>query len=288
MTGYGRVEGHVKDRSFVLALRSVNHRYCDVVVRLPKQLMLLEDTLKKRLQGAFSRGHIELSVNTFGSPEPEKRLTLDLESAETYYRILKKMKQKLHLPGEIDISLLSRFKEIVAVVEPREEIEPLVQALEKALDRAIISLGKMRRAEGKALAKEFSGRLQTCSSILSQIESCEKRVVSAYHQRLKKRASELSQGLQVDPVRLSQEVALFAERCDISEERSRLKTHLVEFRKMLQKKEAVGRALDFLIQEMNREVNTIGSKANDASISLNVVALKGELEKMREQVQNIE
>jgi len=288
MTGYGRVEGRVKDRSFVIALRSVNHRYCDVVVRLPKQLALLEDTLKKRLQAAFSRGHIELSISTFGSPEPGNRLKLDLEAAETYYGILKKMKRELQLPGEIDIGLLSQFREVVAVVEPGEKIEPLARAIEKALARAITALEKMRRAEGKALEKEFAGRLQTCSGILSQIESREKPVVSTYHRRLKKRASELSQGLQIDPVRLSQELAIFAERCDISEERSRLKTHLVEFRKMLQKKEAVGRALDFLIQEMNREVNTIGSKANDASISLNVVALKGELEKIREQVQNIE
>lgn len=288
MTGYGRVEGQVKDHSFILALRSVNHRYCDVVVRLPKQLMILEDTLKKKVQGAFARGHIELSVSTFGPPEQEKRLKLDLESAETYYRILKKMKRELHLPGEIDIGLLSRFEEVVAVVEPTEKIEPLARTLEKALVRAIAALEKMRRAEGKALAKEFSGRLRTCASILSQIENREKIVVSSYHQRLKKRVSELSHGIPVDPVRMSQEVAIYAERCDISEERSRLKTHFAEFRKMLHKKEAVGRALDFLIQEMNREVNTIGSKANDASISLNVVSLKGELEKMREQVQNIE
>lgn len=288
MTGYGRVEGRVKDHSFVVALRSVNHRFCDVVVRLPRQLTALEDLLKKTLQGAFSRGHIELSVSTFGPAEPEKRLELDLESAGTYYHILKKMKRELRLPGEIDIGMLSRFKDVVAVVEPKEEIEFLGPALKKALGRAIATLEKMRRAEGKAIAKEFSGRLQTCASILSQIESREKAVVSAYHQRLKKRVSELSQGIQVDPLRLSQEVAVVAERCDISEERSRLKTHFVEFRKMMQKKEAVGRALDFLIQEMNREVNTIGSKANDASISLNVVALKGELEKMREQVQNIE
>ncbi len=288
MTGFGRVEGRAKDHSFVVVLRSVNHRYCDVVVRLPKQFMILEDRLKKKVQGAFSRGHIELSVNTYGPPEPEKRLKLDLESAETHYRILKKMKRELRLPGEIDIGLLSRFKEVVAVVEPTEKIGPLARAIEKALSRAIAALEKMRKAEGKALEKEFSDRLRSCSRVLSLIENREKAVVSSYHQRLKKRASELSAGIPVDPVRLSQEVAIYAERCDISEERSRLKTHFLEFRKMLRKKGAVGRALDFLIQEMNREVNTIGSKANDASISLNVVALKGELEKMREQVQNIE
>ncbi|MFQ5949567.1 MAG: YicC/YloC family endoribonuclease [Nitrospiria bacterium] len=288
MTGFGRAEGSYKGRSFVVELRSVNHRYCEVVVRLPKQLALLEEPIKKRVRGCIARGRIELSVSANGSADALKRFKIDLESADAYYRLLKKLKRELRLPGEIDIGLLSRFREVVTVVEPPEKIEPWARVINKTLDRAIAALEKMRQEEGRALEKDFSGHLRMISEKLSLIEGREEDVVRAYYRRLRKRVSELSENINIDPARLSQEAAIYAERSDISEERARLKTHIEQFRKMLHKKEAVGRSLDFLLQEMNREVNTIGSKANDAAISLHVVAMKGELEKMREQVQNIE
>lgn len=288
MTGYGRAEGASKGRSFVVELRSVNHRYCDVVVRLPKYLASLEDSFKKKVQGRFTRGHIEISVSFTGTSAVPKRFKLDLESAEAYYRTLKKLKEALQLSGEIDLSLLTNFKEMITIDEPTEDIERLARFLDKVVDRALSSLEKMRQQEGRALAKELSGRLQGFTKMLVLVKAREKEVVDAYHQRVQTRASELSRGLNIDPARLAQEVALFADRSDISEETARLKTHLEQFHKMLQKEEAVGRSLDFLLQEMNREVNTIGSKANDVEISLQVVAMKSELEKIREQVQNIE
>lgn len=288
MTGYGRAEGRYKGRSLVVELRSVNHRYCDVMVRLPKQLALLEETVKKKVQGRFSRGHIEVSVNFNGPTSPPKRFNLDMDSADAYYQILKKLKKEFRLPGEIDLGLFTHFKEMITLVDPVEKAESMAPLLYKSLDKAISNLEKMRREEGRGLAEDLSGRLQALSKMLSLIKIREKEAMTGYHQRLQARVSELSKGISVDPTRLAQEVAIFADRSDISEETARLKTHLEQFQKMMQKEEAVGRTLDFLLQEMNREINTIGSKVNDVTISMQVVAMKSELEKIREQVQNIE
>jgi uncharacterized protein (TIGR00255 family) len=288
MTGYGRAEGNYKGHSLVVELKSVNHRYCDVMIRLPKQLSSLEETVKKKVQGRFARGHIEVSINFNGATNIPKRFKLDLDSANAYYHTLKKLKKELHLPGEIDLGLFSHFKEMISQVELVEPIESLTPLLYRSLEKAMMKLEKMRKEEGRALAEDLSSRLQGLSKMLSLIKIREKEAIAAYHQRLQTRVSELSKGIAIDPARLAQEVAIFAERSDISEEAARLKTHLEQFQKMMQKEEPVGRTLDFLLQEMNREVNTIGSKANDVTISLQVVAMKSELEKIREQVQNIE
>ena len=288
MTGYGRAEGRYKTRSIVVELKSVNHRYCDVMIRLPKQFSLFEETIKKKVQGRFARGHIEVSVNFNGATNAPKRFNVDMESADACLQILKKLKKELRLPGEIDLGLLTHFKEMITLVEPAEKVESMTPLLYKSLDKAMTQLEKMRREEGRALAEELSARLQALSKMLSLIKIREKEAIAAYHQRLQTRVSELSKGITIDPARLAQEVAIFAERSDISEETARLKTHLEQFQKMMQKEEAVGRTLDFLLQEMNREINTIGSKANDVTISMQVVAMKSELEKIREQVQNIE
>lgn len=288
MTGYGRAEGNHKGRPVAVELRSVNHRYCDVVIRLPKLLASFEEIFKKKVQARFARGHIELSVSFNGSGNAPKQFKLDLESAEAYHRILKKLKTSLHLKGEIDVALMSHFREIITTSEPAEDTGPLVKFVDRMLERAMRALEKMRGEEGKALSEDMASHLEELDRMLALIKQQEKKAVQAYYERLQKRVSELTQGIAVDPARLAQEVAILVDRSDISEETSRLKTHLEQFRKMLQKDESVGRALEFLLQEMNREVNTIGSKANDVAISLQVISMKSELEKIREQVQNIE
>lgn len=288
MTGYGRAEGSYKDCTFVVELRSVNHRYCDVVVRLPRFLVSLEDTFKKRVQGRFSRGRFELNVTIQRPNDAKRRHRLDLETAESYSLLLTQLKQRLHLSGEIDIALLSQFRDIITVAEPDETTALLEKRLDKTLGRAIVALEKMRKNEGKALAADLVEQLESILGRLSLVKTKEKGAVAYYHKRLQTRVSELARGVKVDPLRLAQEVAIFAERSDISEERTRLNAHVGQFRRMLRKEEAVGRALEFLLQEMNREVNTLSSKSNDLSISMQVVAMKSVLEKMREQVQNIE
>jgi len=288
MTGYGRAEGSFPEGSLGVELRSVNHRHCDVVVRLPRQLSSLEEDLKKKVQGRFSRGRFELLVTLQKSNKGAGRYTLNLEAAEAYGRILKQLKKKLNLSGEIDVALLSHFRDVISVSEPEEQIAPYQKKIDKILGQALSALEKMRVHEGKALAVDFEKQLQSLTARLVLVQSREKEAVASYHARLQKRVADLSQGLKVDPVRLAQEVAIFAERTDISEERTRLAAHIGQFRKMLRKGGAIGRSLDFLLQEMNREVNTLGSKSNDLPITMEVLAMKGELEKMREQVQNIE
>ncbi len=288
MTGYGRAEGRFRGRSLVVELRSVNHRYCDLAVRLPKHLSPFEETVKKKVAARFVRGHIEVSVSFNGTSAGLKRYELDLPSAEAYYRILKKLKAALHLKGEVDLGLLSYFKEMITVSEPVEPLESVRPVFDRTLNRGILALEKMRREEGRGLAVDLAARFRHLSETLQFIETQRVVVVQSHHQRLKTRVSELAKDVPVDPNRLAQEIAILADRCDISEEVVRLGILLEQCQKTFRKKEAIGRTLEFLLQEINREVNTIGSKANDADISLHVVAMKSELEKIREQVQNIE
>ena len=288
MTGYGRSEGYYGNFAIVVELRSTNHKYCDVVVRLPKFLTALETSLKKRIQQRFTRGRLELAVTINGAAEQTKRLDVDLELAEQYVRILRELKTKLELPGHVDLTLLTGFRDIITVSEMVEATDALVQMIHGLVKEATGRLEAMRRKEGQALAKDLLERLRIIEKSLGRIKSRVPGMVQGYQTRLRERIGQLAQGTKLDQNRLAQEVAIFAERCDVNEELIRLKSHLKQFKAMVRGKEAVGRSLDFLIQEMNREVNTIGSKAGDAAIALDVVGAKSELERLREQVQNIE
>jgi uncharacterized protein (TIGR00255 family) len=288
MTGFGKADGRYRRRLLVVELRSVNHRFCDVLVRLPRQLSRLEDRLKKKIQESFSRGRIEATVTLNGAGEGTKRLSLDRVAARQFHRILRELRQDLALSGEIDLSLMAGFREIITVSEEEEPAEALLRTLFRVMDRAAARLERMRRVEGAAIAKDLLRRLAKIEEGIDSIRAREAVVVEGYKKRLSQRVAELAGGIQLDPLRISQEVALLADRSDISEERVRLRSHLAQFRKLIRSDVPAGRTMDFLLQEINREVNTIGSKANDAEIALQAVGLKGELEKIREQVQNIE
>ncbi len=288
MTGYGRSEGSYHDLAIVAELRSTNHKYCDITVRLPKLLLPLETPLKKRLQERFSRGRLELAVTVNGAAEQTKRLEVDLELARQYARILKDVQAKLGLPGQVDLAMLMSFRDIITTAELAEATAELASQIQDLVKEAMGRLEAMRKKEGQALVKDLRLRLRIIEKALRRIESRIPATVRGYQARLKDRIERLTQGVKLDPDRLAQEVALFAERSDVSEELTRLKSHLNQFKTMIQGNDAVGRSLDFLIQEMNREVNTIGSKSSDAPIAMGVVGIKSELEKLREQVQNIE
>ncbi|MEK6683090.1 MAG: YicC/YloC family endoribonuclease [Nitrospirota bacterium] len=288
MTGYGRSEGRYRDLVMVAELRSTNHKYSDITVRLPKFLLPLETPLRKRLQGRFTRGRLELAVTVNGAAEQTKRLEVDLELARQYARILKEVKAKLSLPGPVDLAMLMSFRDIVTTGELEEATDELASQIQKRVKEAMDRLEAMRKKEGQALVRDLRRRLQFIEKALRRIETRIPAMVLGYQARLKDRIERLTQGAKLDPGRLAQEVALFAERSDVSEELTRLKSHLGQFKTMIQGSDAIGRSLDFLIQEMNREVNTIGSKSSDAPVAMGVVAIKSELEKMREQVQNIE
>jgi uncharacterized protein (TIGR00255 family) len=288
MTGYGRSEGSYRDLVIVAELRSTNHKYCDITVRLPKLLLPLETPLRKRLQERFTRGRLELAVTVNGAAEQTKRLEVDLELARQYARILKEIKAKLELPGPVDLAMLMSFRDIVTTGELEEATDELASQIQKRVKEAMDRLEAMRKKEGQSLVKDLRRRLRFIETALHRIETRVPAMVRGYQARLQDRIERLTQGAKLDPGRLAQEVALFAERSDVSEELTRLKSHLGQFKTMIQGSDAVGRSLDFLIQELNREVNTIGSKSGDAPIAMGVVGIKSELEKMREQVQNIE
>lgn len=288
MTGYGRSEGRFHEFAIVAELRSTNHKYCDISIRIPKFLLPLEISLKKRVQQRFTRGRLELAVTVNGAADQTKRLEVDLELARQYTRILGEIQSKLELPGQVDLAMLMGFRDIITTTDLEGETDELSLQVEKLVGEAMARLETMRRKEGQSLAKDLRHRIVLIEKALRRIEGRIPTMVRGYQGRLKDRIERLTRGVKLDPNRLAQEAALFAERSDVSEELTRLKSHLSQFKTMIRGNDSIGRSLDFLIQEMNREVNTIGSKATDAPIAMGVVGIKSELEKLREQVQNIE
>lgn len=288
MTGYGREERVFKGGLLAVEIRSVNSKYCDLSLRLPKLLLPFESTLRSLVQQRIARGRIELSVTYNGAADRSRTLQLDLPLAQQYRRLLHQLKTKLNLKGEIDVALLVGLRDVISSVEVVQPISGLDKAAEKAISRALDRLDAMRAREGRALAQDTTARIMSIRDAADRIRARAPRVVADHQSRLDARVQQLAGGLKLDPARLAQEVALFAERCDITEELTRIESHLAQFEEMMTRREPVGRSLDFLIQELNREVNTVGSKANDAAIAQEVVAVKSELEKLREQVQNIE
>jgi uncharacterized protein (TIGR00255 family) len=288
MTGYGRSEGTYKGVETVVELRSINHRFSEVVIRLPKGLSELERPCKQLLQDRFSRGRIELTVSVNGAAGTEREIRLDEKLAGQYIRLLQSFKRTFRLKGEVEIGMLAAFKDLVTISDRPLPPNGLDRQILRLIRRAMDRLDRMRRQEGKALVQDLRHRLDLIEKALKRIEFRTPTVVQEHRKRLSSRIEALTQGIKLDAGRLAQEVALFADRCDISEERVRLVSHLDQFRRMMESPEPAGRSLDFLLQEMNREVNTIGSKANDREITGEVVAVKGEIEKIREQVQNIE
>jgi uncharacterized protein (TIGR00255 family) len=272
----------------VVELRSVNHRYCEVMFKLPKLLLSIETEFKKLIQERFSRGRIDCSISLNGEIKPTKKLSLNRELAEQYCSLMETLKHDLGLEGKVDLSLLAGIPDLIMVTEPPMPAEELGRAAKGLLRKAMDSLDEMRLWEGRQLYRDLTGRIQVLRRALKKVNSRAPRVVNAYQRRLNERVKELSRGLKLDRDRVHQEVALYAEKCDVTEEVTRLHSHTKQFEQMISGSEEAGRRLDFLIQEMNREVNTIGSKGNDVVIAREVVRMKAELEKLREQVQNIE
>jgi uncharacterized protein (TIGR00255 family) len=288
MTGYGRVLGKCDGLTMVVELRSVNHRFCDLTIKLPKHLLFLEPSLKKALQRRFSRGHIDLVIHFEGADKPIARLGLDRGLAQQYHRVLEQLRKELKLTEEVSLSHFVHYRDLICTVEENGRVEKQKRLAQQLVSRAMDALESSRGVEGSAIHKEFHHRLKEIRRALDRIESRLPQVISAHQRRLSLKVRELTNGLEINPERLAQEVALYAERSDISEELARTESHLERFGKMIQGREAVGRHLDFLLQEMVREVNTMGSKGSDSVISHQVVFIKGELEKLKEQVQNVE
>jgi uncharacterized protein (TIGR00255 family) len=288
MTGYGRAEGETTLGKVFVEIRSVNHRYCDINIKLPKRLASFETRIKELIRSQVSRGRIDVSLKIDSGEEEKIQLHVDLHLAEQYYRALQALKKKLQLKEKITLSLLAGAKDLITAKEEVGDIEPYWQEMIPILKQSLKEMDEMKRSEGEALAKDLQLRLEIIHQQLEKIKHLFPSCLEAYQNRLHERIRSFLRGVEVDVNRFQQEVAFLAERADITEEIVRMESHLAQFVLLLEGEEPVGRKMDFLLQEIHREVNTVSAKANDAEISQRVVEIKSELEKIREQVQNIE
>ncbi len=289
MTGFGRGEFITPSRRYVCELQSVNHRYLEVRSRLPKRLGGLELQVLRAVQGRFARGRFDVTVIEELPDDRPRKLCLNRSLARAYLDAFKTLQEELGIPGEVTLELLLSQRDLFELEgEEPGTLEADWPDVLAALDGAMSAVAQMRREEGKSLEVALLGHLDLVETTLATIISRAPEVVRSYKSRLEGRLQRLLEGKPVDPGRLEQEVAILADRSDIAEETARLTSHLRQFRDLIQQQGPHGRRMEFLLQEMQREANTIGAKANDAKTSHDVVALKTTLEQLREQVQNVE
>jgi len=287
MTGYGKGAVRLGETGIQVEIRALNHRFCDISVKVPRNLVWLESAIKKKVCEELQRGKgdvfLTLENGAGGEATPHWNRALALQ----YIKIFTEMRDELHLEGGVPLELLAAQRDVVTMQTCEIDQTEMEKGVFEAVTKAVEEVKGMRRNEGKALCDDLRQRLETLSGILAQIERRAPAIPREWKDKLVDRLQRLDKELVCDPQRVAQEVALFADRCDISEEILRLKSHFSQFVDFLEQEDAVGRQLDFLVQEMGREINTIGSKGNDSEVSRWVVSAKGELEKIREQVQNV-
>lgn len=288
MTGFGRGESKEEGRMFLVEIKTVNHRYSDIFIKMPRQISFLEDKIRDVVGKSLSRGKIDVFVTYEEYGDDSKSVVIDESLATAYVKAVGSLRDKYSLKDDISVSLISRFPDILKVEKVEVDEGKTWELLKAALDNALQSLIVMRGIEGEGLKNNILERTAYIADILKEITVRAPEVVKEYKQKLENRIKELLEQQTIDENRLAVEVAYFADRCSIDEEIVRLGSHISQMRDTLDLQQPVGRKLDFLIQEMNREINTIGSKANDLVITKNVVELKSELEKLREQIQNLE
>ncbi|MBL9036960.1 MAG: YicC family protein [Archangium sp.] len=288
MTGFGTGRATAGGESLTVELRSVNHKFCEVKARLPRELSTLEPLVAKLVKDRVARGAVDVAVKRSTRAGMSVVPIVDLALAQAYRKAFAQLAQTLGVPDETSVRDIATQPNVVRLEEPEVNLEDAAKALEIAVLQAIDALGAMRTKEGTALRDDVASRLAAVDGWTTEVTVLAPKAVEQWRDRLATRAAELSKGLPVDPQRLAQEVALFAERTDVAEELTRLASHQKQFQTLLAATEPVGRKMDFLVQEMHREVNTTGSKSQHAEISNRVMQMKSELERIREQVQNIE
>jgi len=288
MTGYGRGETDFNGAKLTVELNSVNRKQNDIVVNLPRDLVGLESRVRQTIGEGISRGRTNVVINCLNNLATTPKLALDTELARSYHQAMRELQNELNTPGEITIGTILQAPGVMRVPEQTLDADDVWPALERALRSALTELIKMREREGKHLAKDLIHRLKAMRKRLKEIRALHPDVVRKYRAALLERIQKADLPIDGSDERLLKEVSFFADRSDISEELTRLESHLAQFAHHLRRSEPVGRTLEFITQEIFRELNTIGAKANDAVISQHVVACKAELERIREQIQNLE
>lgn len=287
MTGFGRGNFIVGQREYLCEIRTINHRYCDISIKMPRIYSCLENKIREVINQKIARGKVEVSIWVEDYGTEGRRVQLDEGLVDLYMEAFSLLKQKYNLNDEINLLLISRMPDIFTIKYEKDE-DTVWKEMKQAVDQAIDNLIKMREEEGERLKKDLVEKIATLKKLVNQIEIRAPMVVEDYRNRLQSRIKEILVDFPAEEGRLELEVAIFAERCNIDEELVRLKSHIEQMYKTLEMEQPVGRKLDFLIQEMNREINTIGSKANNLEITKIVVEVKSEIEKIREQIQNLE
>jgi len=288
MTGYGRAREMRNGRDITVEVRSVNNRYLDCTVKMPRAYIFAEDRMKARVQQAISRGKVDVFVTIDASAADEAVVAVNEPLARGYYEALTRLKTMFSLPGEVTPEVLAKFPDVLAVTKAEEDVEAIAADICAVLDDALAAYNDMRAVEGEKLAADVAGRVTTIETVVGKVEERSPQTVAAYRQRLEAKMQEVLQSTTIDESRILTEAAIFADKIAVDEETVRLRSHIAQLRAMLASDEPVGRKLDFLIQEVNRECNTIGSKCSDLTIAQDVVNMKAEVEKIREQVQNME
>lgn len=288
MTGYGLAVETVNGREFTVELRSVNNRYLDCTVKLPRSLSFAEEAVKQAVKNTISRGKVDVYISVHSETADDVQVSLNAAMVEGYLAAMKQMVDTYGIRDDISVSLLSRMNEVFTVEKPQVDEEQLLADLMSVVEKALANYDAMRAAEGRALENDLRSRGNTILELVAQVEAGNGQTVIDYRTRLYNKLKEVLANTAIDESRILTEAAIFADKVCVEEETVRLRSHLEQMNTMLTAGGALGRKLDFLLQEMNRESNTIGSKCTDVRLARIVVDIKAELEKIREQTQNIE
>ena len=288
MTGYGRAHRLLAGRDITVEIKSVNHRYFEYTSRLPRAYSFLDDEIKKRLAAAFSRGEVEVALLVQNAGAKESEIRVNMDTASGYLSALRTMAKELGVQDDVSAATLARFGDIFSQVKPAESEEEAKEAVLSVLEEALGTFLQMRGAEGEKLREDILARLDTVEKLVQEVEQNSAGRVEAYRERLYQRLRTVLEDQNIEEARILQEAAIYADKTAVDEETVRLHSHIRQYRQILDGPSPMGKKLDFLTQELNREVNTIGSKAGDLSITRLVVDMKNEIEKIREQIQNIE
>ena len=287
MTGYGRANLSKDLREYQIEIKSVNHRYLDVSVKMPRQISYLEETIKREIAAKVKRGKIDVFVTFENNSLEGKEIKINMELAEAYINELKKLAEKENILADIQVTDISKYPDVLNIQNNQDD-ETIKKEVLETVKIATDSLVQMRQIEGQKIAEDLLLRLDKIQLKVNEISKLSTGLIEEYVVKLEERIKQILKDQEIDPSRLAQEVVIYADKCSIQEEVTRLNSHISQFKMLLNSNEAIGKKLDFIIQEMNRETNTIGSKANNLEITNDVIDLKTEIENIREQVQNIE
>lgn len=288
MTGYGRREAVTDGKKILVEIKSVNHRYSDYNIKVQRHLGFLEDRIRKYVSDSITRGKVDIYLNIESFETSDKEITLNKTLAKNYIEVLYQLRDEFGLKDDITVSNVARNPEIFQTERLEEDEEQLWNTVQTVLDGSLGDFVAMREREGERIQKDLCERIEYMRTLVKKIDERSPQTVQEYSGRLYEKIKEVLDGREIDEARILTEVAIYADKVAVNEETVRLASHFAEFDSIINSGEPAGRKLDFLIQEINREVNTIGSKASDIEIAKTVVTLKGEIEKLREQIQNIE